>query len=97
MNKTESIAIFIERLVAYDLSISKINNETCDGIPPDLYDRIMTEGSLNITFDIDNQPYSIKIAVDEETALVVYDYHEVFDEIAEDIRHYHSIVDDDQQ
>jgi hypothetical protein len=97
MNKTESIAIFIERLSAYDLTISKINNEPCDGVPSNLYDRIMNEESLDITFDIDNQPYSIKIAVDEETALVIYDYHEVFDEIAEDIRHYHSFVDDDQE
>lgn len=96
MNKPESIAIFIERLSAYDLTISKINNEPCDGVPSNLYDRIMNEESLDITFDIDNQPYSIKIAVDEETALVIYDYHEVFDVIAEDIRHYHSFVEDDQ-
>lgn len=95
MNTKESAAIFIEKLKEYDLKITKINKEPCQEFPENLYDRILSEDSVDLTFDIDNQEHSIKIAIDEETAIVVYDYHEVFDEIAEDIRRYHTIVDGD--
>lgn len=95
MNTKESAAIFIEKLKEYDLKISKINKEVCEEFPENLYDRILSEESVDLTFDIDNQEFSIKISIDEDTAIVVYDYHEVFDDIAEDIRLYHAIVDGD--
>ncbi len=95
MNTKESAAIFIQKLKEYDLKISKINGEPSQEFPEDLYDRILSEESVDLTFDIDNQEFSIKVSIDEDTAIVVYDYHEVFDDIAEDIRSYHTIVDGD--
>lgn len=93
MNTKEAASIFVEKIKNYELKISKINDEPVDQDAVDhLIDLIEEHGELKITFDIENAEYTIMLSIDDESAVVVYDYHEVFDDIAEDIRTYQSCV-----
>jgi hypothetical protein len=93
MDTKEAASIFLEKIKEYELKISKINNEPVDVDALDhLEDLIQEHEELKITFDIDNSEHTIMLSVDDESAVVVYDYHEVFDDIAEDIRTYQSCM-----
>lgn len=92
--KTKQAALqFLAKLNEYELNITKINGDVCDGLNDELINNLTKIGDSTITIQINEKSYDIKLSVDDDTALVVYDYHPVFDDIAEDIRQYQKIVD----
>jgi hypothetical protein len=90
MNTKEAAALFLTKVDEYDLKIKLVDDEEFTGTIETLLEKILSNESVDISFDIEDQLYTIKISIDEEHALVIYDYHEIFDEISEDIRHIQS-------
>ena len=68
------------------LTIHNVDGEAFNQDLNWLFDRIVNIGTAVIGVDIDNVDYNIVAVLEDDTAFAVYDYHEVFNEIAREIR-----------
>jgi len=68
------------------LTISSVDGEAFNQDFNWLFDRIANAGTATIGVDIDNVDYKIVVVLENDVAFAVYDYHEIFDEIAREIR-----------
>lgn len=83
---------FLNKIEQHQLEIVKVDQEVVTPTTDWLLNRIFENGEVDIVFNIEDSHHVVKVSIDEDTAIVVYDYHEVFDEIAEDIRQMNGIM-----
>jgi hypothetical protein len=80
----DSLRVFLNKLQR--LIINKVDSTPFNQNFDQLFDRIVENKQTTVEIDIDDDTYEVVIILEDGAAFVVYDYHEIFNEIAQEIR-----------
>lgn len=80
----DSIRVFLDKLS--NLNIQSVNGAPFNQDFNDLFNQIVENKQVKIDIEIDGISRGVTVVVEDDTAFAVYDYHETFNELAQDIR-----------